>query len=126
MDQNFNEREWTDAVDVYSQYFRAQCEYGGSMRKAAIVKLTALKDANGVLAYEASASFMPFEDEEDFRVPDDNRVSRIVSSGSKRRMRRNEEKLLSALREEIDSLITEMDGNARIDWDQPLREARLF
>ena len=125
MDQNFNEREWMDAVDVYSQYFRASFERGESIRKAAIVKLTALKDANGVLAYEASASFMPFEDEEDFRVPDDIRASRIVSCGAKRRMKKNEEKLLSSLPEEIDRLLKEMDGNARVDWDRPLREARL-
>ena len=125
MEQNFNEKEWIDAIDVYSQYFRAQCEYGGSMRKAAIVKLTALKDANGVLAYEASASFMPFEDEEDFRVPEDIRVSRIVSSGSKRRLKKNEEMLLVSLQEEIDRLLKEMDHSARIEWDKPLRQARL-
>ncbi|MCR4856007.1 MAG: hypothetical protein K5908_07530 [Erysipelotrichaceae bacterium] len=71
-------KDWIEAIDVYSQYFHASCPYEGSVRKAALVKLSVLKEENRELSYQVSASFMPYEDEEDFRVPDDLRVSRIV------------------------------------------------
>lgn len=118
-------REWIEAIDVYSQYFHASCPFEGSLRKAALVKLTVLKDENREHSYQVSASFMPYEDEEDFRVPDDLRVSRIVYSGTKRRVKKKEEEFLNEIREKIDVLLPQMGSDAVIFWDRPLREARF-
>ena len=117
-------RTWVDAEDVYSQYFYAHCVYRGSERRAAIVKLTAQKDSEGVLAYEISASFMPFEDEEDFRVPNDVRVSRVVLDGRKKRAKDKEKELLSTIQEEIDALLPALRADAEVYWDRPLLDAR--
>ena len=125
MQQEYQEKEWLDAIDVYSQYFHASYVKKDCIRRAAIVKLTLLKDSEGKLGYEISASFMPFEDEEDFRVPDDIRFSRIVSYGSKRRSKKSEEEYLSCLQQEIEDLLRESKEDVAVYWDKPLREARL-
>lgn len=117
-------RNWVDALDIYSQYFHAHCTFRGSERRAALVKLTAQKDAEGVLAYQISASFMPFEDEEDFRVPDDIVAKRIVLDGMKKRAKKKEEELLAVIRDEIDALLPSLRADAEIDWNRPLRDAR--
>ncbi|MBQ1316393.1 MAG: hypothetical protein IIY46_02810 [Lachnospiraceae bacterium] len=117
-------RTWVDALDIYSQYFHAHCNSRGSERRAALVRLTALKDAEGVLAYQISASFMPFEDEEDFRVPNDVLAERIVHDGMKKRAKKKEEELLSVIRDEIDALLPSLRAEAEIFWDRPLRDAR--
>ncbi len=123
-EENLN-REWLDVIDVYSQYFHAECTYNGSLRRAALVKLSVMKDIEGILAYQVSASFFPCENEEDFRVADDVYVSGIVSDGQKRRTKKNEEKLLEGFREEINSLLPQLSSDAVIFWDRPLRDARF-
>ena len=117
-------KDWIEAIDVYSQYFHASCPFEGSVRKAALVKLSVLKEENRELSYQVSASFMPYEDEEDFRIPDDLRVSRIVFSGTKRRVKKKEEEFLNEIRGKIDALLPQLNEEACIDWDRPLREAR--
>ena len=123
-DAEKNKREWVDALDVYSQYFHAHAACCGGERRAALIKLTLLKDAEGMTAYQASASFMPFEDEEDFRVPEDVRVEKIVFEGKKRRNKKKEKELLGTLQEEIEGLLPSLDAEAEVFWDAPLREAR--
>ena len=123
-EENLN-REWLDVIDVYSQYFHAKCTYYDSLRRAVLVKLSAMKDIEGILAYQVSASFFPFENEEDFLVANDVYVSKIVSDGQKRRMKKSEEKLLESFREEIDSLLPQLSKDAVIFWDRPLRDARF-
>ena len=118
------QKEWVDAVDVYSQYFHAHGVFDGSERKAAIVKLTVLKDIEGILQYQISASFFPFRDEEDFLVADDVLFAKTVSEGAKRRSRKKEQEMLESIREQIDELLQACD-DAVIYWDRPLREARL-
>ena len=116
--------DYIDAIDVYSQYFNAHCIYEGKQRNAALVKLTVLKDIEGILSYEVNISFMPYEDEEDFRVPTDAYYSKVIASGSKRRNKNNEKKYIDNIKEEIDSLIKDVD-EAVVYWDRPLRQARL-
>ena len=58
MQQEYQEKEWLDAIDVYSQYFHASYVKKDCIRRAAIVKLTLLKDSEGKLGYEISASFI--------------------------------------------------------------------
>ncbi len=90
-----------------------------------MVKLSVMKDIEGILAYQVSASFFPFENEEDFLVANDVYVSGIVSDGQKRRTKKNEEKLLEGFREEINSLLPQLSEDAVIFWDRPLRDARF-
>lgn len=118
----YQEKEWLDAIDVYSQYFHASYTGEGTIRKAAIVRLTVLKDSEGLLEYQISASFMPYEDEEDFRVPEDVRFETFLSYGAKRRNKKLEAEYLSQIREKIDQLLPEQ---GKILWDQPLRDARF-
>ena len=117
-------RDWVDAIDVYSQYFNAHATANGVERKAAIVKLTCLKDIEGLLAYQISASFFPFRDPEDFAVSGDAEVSEIVFEAKKRRAKKKEEELLKTIQEDIDALIPKIDPQAEIYWDRPLMDAR--
>ena len=125
MKEEYQNRDWVDMIDVYSQYFHASCNYNGSLRRAVLVKLSVMKDIEGILAYQVSASFFPFENEEDFTVANDVYVSDVICDGQKRRMKKNEEKLLEGFREEIDRLLPELGSDATIYWDRPLRDARF-
>ena len=118
-------RDWVDAIDVYSQYFNAHADVCGIERRAAIVKLTCLKDIEGLLAYQISASFFPFRDPEDFVVSGDAEISEIVFEAKKRRVKKKEEELLTTIQQDIDKLIPQLDPKAEIYWDKPLREARI-
>ena len=118
------QRDWVDALDVYSQYFHAHCLHEGSERRAAIVRLTLLKDIEGVQDYQISASFFPFENEEDFLVANDVIVTRTVLAGLKRRNKKKEASLLATFRQDIDELLPQLSGEAVIYWDKPLRQAR--
>ena len=51
-------------IDVYEQYFAAECTYSGVPRHAAVIKLTATSDA-GTITYEVGVSFFPHNDPED-------------------------------------------------------------
>ncbi len=117
-------KNWFEDLDVYSQYFHAKAVVGGIERRAAIVKLTLVKDSEGMTAYKASASFFPFRDPEDFVISGDAYIEKIVYEGKKRRNKKAEETLLSTLHEELDALVKELDEGAVICWDRPLREAR--
>lgn len=119
------QRDWVDALDVYSQYFNAHCVYNGSERKAAIVKLTLMKDIEGNQEYQISASFFPFNDPEDFLVANDVIVSKTVLDGIKRRNKKKEEEIMKTFRDDIDRILPELKADAVIYWDKPLREARL-
>ena len=119
-----NQRDWVDALDVYSQYFNAHCVSDGSERKAAIVKLTLMKDIEGIQEYQISASFFPFRDPEDFLVANDVLVSKTVLAGIKRRNRKKEAEIMKSFRDEIDAILPELKADAVIYWDRPLLDAR--
>ena len=55
-------------VDVYSQYFAAECVYNGRRRRGVVVKLTSSSEA-GTIRYRVSVSFFPHENSEDFAIP---------------------------------------------------------
>ena len=122
---NNQTRDWVDAIDVYSQYFNAHCVYNGSERRAAIVKLTLMKDITGYQEYQISASFFPFENPEDFMVANDVMVIKTVLEGTKRRSRKKEQELLKTIKDDIDSILPQLNAEAMIYWDNPLREARI-
>ena len=53
-------------INVYEQYFAAECTVNDVPRRAALVMLISDSEA-GQIRYEAAVSFFPHRDEEDFR-----------------------------------------------------------
>jgi len=109
-------------IDVYEQYFRAEGEFNGVSRRAAIVKLTSDSEA-GHIRYTVSVNFFPFRDEEDFAVSYDAYFEKEIYNAKGRRSKKREKKFMEALRAEADILAAE--NGASVLWDEPLREARL-
>ncbi len=76
-------------IDVYQQYFEAECEWNGMPRKAADCRLTAVSD-EGRIVYTLELSFFPHEDAEDFRITSDAYISHDLFDGKGRRSRKKE------------------------------------
>ena len=109
-------------IDVYKQYFAADCVCGGVIRRGASVCLTATSE-EGNIRYEASVSFFPHEDETDFRIPGDAFFSVCLHDGRGRRSRKKEAAYLKDIRDIIDAVASETGGT--VFWDRPLIEARF-
>ena len=109
-------------IDVYSQYFKADCVFSGVPRKGALVKLTSTSD-EGQISYAFSVSFFRYQDPEDFAVSGDAYAEEIVYDAPGRRSRKREAMLLKQLQPKVDALAAGLEGT--VFWDQPLREARL-
>ena len=109
-------------VDVYQQYFAAECEYAGVPRKAASVMLTAESDS-GMIRYDVTVSFFPHRDEEDFAVSYDAVQTVTVYEAKGRRSKKREAELMQSFRETADKAAAEIGGT--VFWEQPLRDARL-
>lgn len=107
-------------IDVYKQYFNAECIYNDVPRKGAVVTLTATSDS-GMIMYEAGVTFFPYRDPEDFAISYDAYVSKEVFKAKGRRSKKREEKLLAELHTYVDEAAGEIDG--RVFWDKPIREA---
>ncbi|MBR1658821.1 MAG: hypothetical protein IJ705_00700 [Oscillospiraceae bacterium] len=108
-------------IDVYQQYFSAQCLFDGVARRAVSVKLTATSQ-EGTVRYEASVSFFPHADPEDFAVSYDACASRELYCEKGRRSKKREQEFLAGLRGCADALAESLGGT--IQWDAPLGEAR--
>lgn len=108
-------------IDVYEQYFKAECVFNEVPRRAAVVKLTSDSEA-GNIRYTVSVSFFPHADEEDFAVSYDAYAEKEIFSAKGRRSKKREKGFLDAFREHADGLASELGGS--IFWDEPLREAR--
>ena len=109
-------------VDVYSQYFAAECVFHEVPRRAVIVKLTC-ESGGGEVRYTASVSFFPHRDEEDYAISYDAYAEKELFYKTGRRSKKREAELLEGLRAHADELAAQLDGE--IFWDAPLREARL-
>ena len=109
-------------IDVYRQYFSGECTYNGVERKGALVTLTATSE-EGTIRYEATVSFFPHCDEEDYAVSYDAYAAKELYYARGRRSKKREAELMASLRDEIDSLAASLGG--RVLWDAPLREAML-
>ena len=107
-------------IDVYKQYFNAECIYNGIERKGAVVTLTATSDS-GNIKYEVGVTFFPYRDPEDFAIAYDAYVSKEIYSGKGRRSKKREEKLLAEVPQYADELTATMSG--KVFWDKPVREA---
>ncbi len=109
-------------IDVYEQYFRAEAEFNEIPRRAAIVKLTSDSEA-GNIRYTVSVNFFPFRDDEDFAVSYDAYFEKEIYNARGRRSKKREKGFMDSFREHIDGIAAE--HNARVLWDEPLREARM-
>lgn len=109
-------------VNVYEQYFKAECTANGVARHAALAALISDSEA-GNIRYEAAVTFFPHNDENDFAVSYDAYFSSVIYEGKGRRSKKREKAMLEHFREDIDALAAKAGG--KVFWDEPLREARL-
>ena len=107
-------------IDVYKQYFEADCVYNEVPRKGVVVTLTATSDC-GQIKYEVGISFFPHRDEEDYGISYDAYASKVIYEAKGRRSKKREAEFLPKMQEYADSLALNMKGT--IFWDKPLREA---
>lgn len=108
-------------IDVYEQYFEAECVWNTVPRHAAAVKLTATSD-EGMISYEVSISFFPHNDAEDFGISYDACFSEVLCNEKGRRSKKKDSLYLSLVNETADVLANSAGG--RIFWDKPLIPAR--
>lgn len=109
-------------INVYQQYFAAECTYNGVDRHAAAVTLIATSE-DGQIRYEVAVSFFPHVSDDDFAISYDAYFSKLLYEAKGRRSKKREQQLMEILHDESDSLATEANGV--IFWDRPLIEARL-
>ena len=109
-------------IDVYSRYFNGKCVFSGVERRGALVALKATSD-EGTIRYEASVTFFPHTDEEDYSVSYDAYACRELYFAKGRRSKKREAELMKSFHETVDELAATLGG--RVDWDAPLREARM-
>ena len=108
-------------VNVYDQYFAAQCTFHDVERRGVRVLLTAASE-DGMIRYEESVSFFPHVDDEDFAVSSDAYVSRELYFAKGRRSKKREAELMNGFRACADALAASLGGS--VDWENPLRDAR--
>ncbi len=109
-------------IDVYKQYFAADCMFNTVQRNGAVVTLTATSDS-GMIKYEAGVSFFPHRDPEDFGISYDAYASKEIYNAKGRRSKKKEAVFMEQLREHADAAAAELSGI--IFWDKPLRDAQL-
>ena len=107
-------------IDVYKQYFNAECVYNEVERKGVVVTLTATSDSGNIM-YEVGISFFPHRDEEDFGISYDAYASKEIYNAKGRRSKKRDAQMLEQVQEVADALASEMSG--KIYWDKPLRDA---
>ena len=106
-------------IDVYKQYFSAECTFNGVERRGVAVYLTAESDS-GIIRYEVGVTFFPHRDAEDFAVSYDACAVKELLRTEGRRSKKRDEQYLAQLRTEADELAGSLNGV--IHWDKPLRE----
>ncbi len=104
-------------IDVYMQYFAADCVFNEVPRHAAVVRLTASSN-EGVITYEISVSFFPFNESEEFVISYDAFFSKVLSQEKGRRTKKKDVLYLSMVKETADELAKSAGGS--IDWEKPL------
>ena len=108
-------------IDVYSQYFSAECTFNEVSRRAAVVLLTC-ESGGGEVRYTVSVNFFPHRDEEDYAISYDAYSEKEVFHKTGRRSKKREEAMLQELQSHADELAAAMGGT--VHWDAPLREER--
>ena len=108
-------------VNVYQQYFAAECTFNGVERRAVSVMFVATSE-EGQIKYEVAVTFFPHATEDDFGISYDAYFSKVVYDAPGRRSKKREQQLLDAIQEEANMLAAVASG--KIYWDRPLIEAR--
>ncbi len=111
-----------NTIDVYSQYFSARCEYNDVPRRGALVKLVCTT-GGGEVRYDVQVTFFPHRDPEDFAISYDACAEQMLVQRKGRRSKKREAALMDEVRPVADALAQQLGGE--VDWDAPLREARL-
>lgn len=107
-------------IDVYKQYFTAECVYNGVERKGVVVTLTATSDC-GEIKYEVGLSFFPHIDETDFAISYDAYGCKEIYHAKGRRSKKREAEYLLKVQEYAEELAASIGG--KVFWEKPLREA---
>ena len=108
-------------VDVYKQYFSAECTFNGVERRGAVVWLNAESDS-GMIRYEVGVSFFPHRDAEDFAVSYDACAAKELLNTKGRRSKKRDEQYLAQVQAAADEAAVSLGGT--IHWDKPLAEAQ--
>ncbi len=108
-------------VDIYKQYFSAECTFNNAERRAAAVWLNAESDC-GVIRYEVGVTFFPHRDAEDFAISYDACALKELFRTQGRRSKKRDEQYLAQVRTVADEIADSLKGT--IHWDKPLREAQ--
>ena len=108
-------------IDVYRQYFSAECTYNGVERRGADVWLTAESDS-GNIRYEVGVSFFPHQDAEDFAISYDASALKELFNAKGRRSKKRDEEYLKQVQTAADEIAASFNGT--IHWDNPLTQAQ--
>ena len=108
-------------IDVYRQYFSAECVFNGVERRGVDVWLTAESDC-GMIRYEVGVTFFPHRDDEDFAVSYDAAALKELVNTKGRRSKKRDDMYLAQVQTAADELASSLNGT--IHWDKPLREAQ--
>ena len=108
-------------IDVYKQYFSAECTFNGVERRAAAVWLTAESDS-GMIRYEVGVTFFPHQDAEDFAISYDACALKELTNTKGWRSKKRDEMYLSQVQTTANELASSLNGT--VHWDKPLREAQ--
>ena len=107
-------------VDVYKQYFSAECIFNDVKRRGAVVWLNAESDS-GSIRYEVGVSFFPHRDEEDYSISYDACMTKELIRTAGRRSKKRDQEYLAQVQSVADELARSLNGI--IYWDKPLTEA---
>lgn len=108
-------------VDVFKQYFNAECVFNGVERRGAVVWLNA-ESAEGNIRYEVGVTFFPHRDPEDFAVSYDACFQKELINTKGRRSKKRDEQCIAQLQVAADELAASVGGV--IHWDKPITEAQ--
>lgn len=108
-------------VDIYKQYFSAECTFNGVKRRGAAVWLNAESDS-GIIRYEVGVTFFPHKDAEDFAISYDACVLKELIRTQGRRSKKRDEQYLAQVQTTADEIAHSLNGI--IHWDKPLGEAQ--
>ena len=108
-------------IDVYKQYFEADCVFNDVERKGVVVWLNAESDC-GTIRYEVGVSFFPHRDTEDFAVSYDVCVQKELVNTKGRRSKKRDAEYLAQVQTVATTLAESL--NATIFWDKPLNQAQ--
>ncbi|MBQ6868789.1 MAG: hypothetical protein IJO16_08980 [Clostridia bacterium] len=108
-------------IDVYRQYFSAECTFNGVKRRGAVVWLNAESDS-GMIKYMVGVSFFPYTNAEDFAISYDACGEKELLYTKGRRSKKRDEQYLAQVQTVADEIAASMQGV--IHWDKPLNEAQ--